>query len=566
MNTKSRFSFLMNAKSKTTAIHFILIIILGLAVYANSLRGEFIWDDCFLVKDNAHIKSWTGITKLFTEDVAAGANRNWNSFRPLQMLTYAFDYSIWGLNPAGYHLTSILLHILAALAIYWLIALIFDDRLLSFLTGILFVVHPVHVEAVAYISGRADSLSLLFMLLAFIFYLKALRFRSTGLTVLLLLTYILALLSRENSLILPVLILLYHCAFEKKLPVKQFLPLLSIALVYVLLRTTLLRPLLANIIYSTTLSQRLPGFFAAFITYLRLLLVPVSLHMEYGNGLFSFSDPRVIAGIFLFSSLLIFALAKRKSDRLTFFSLSWFMAALLPVSNLYPINAYLAEHWLYLPSIGFFLIPAKALSRLYRLANFKSAAIVFAVGLLAFYSYLTVKQNDYWKNPIGFYEKTLQYVPDSKRALNSLGMAYRDAYRQQEAIALFKRAIEIDPYFPDAYNNLGTIYRDLGRKQEAIILFEKAMELKPDSAELHYNLGIALHETGRDEEAIAAYQEAIKLAPDFPEAYNNLGAAYEELGRKDEAVVLYKKAIELNPEFMDAKYNLARICGESGGF
>ena len=155
----------------------LIIVILGSLVYANSLGGEFIWDDLSFIRDNAFLKDWSNVPHIFTEtattsmDVGGGSVR-YNLYRPLQWLTFMADYSVWKLNPLGYHLTNIFLHISAALILFWFIALLFRSRMLSFLTALFFVIHPVHTEAVAYISGRADPLGLIFMLSSFGFYIK----------------------------------------------------------------------------------------------------------------------------------------------------------------------------------------------------------------------------------------------------------------------------------------------------------------------------------------------------------------------------------------------------------
>ena len=156
----------MNPDQRYTLINICLIIVLGFAVYANSLSGQFIWDDEFLVLKNPHIRSWTHLPKLFTGGLAAG--RYWNLYRPVQMFTYMADFFFWGLNPKGYHLTNTVLHVLTALLLYAVINLLFQDRLLSFLTVAFFTSHPIHTEAVSYISGRADSLAAVFMLAAFL--------------------------------------------------------------------------------------------------------------------------------------------------------------------------------------------------------------------------------------------------------------------------------------------------------------------------------------------------------------------------------------------------------------
>ena len=157
---------------KKISISIVLIVLIGLAVYSNSLKGQFLWDDEGLIQYNPHIKNWGYLSKIFISNLRAGAGDSTNFYRPVQVFTYLIDYSLWKLNVIGYHMTNVLLHILVALSIYWLIQILFGDRILSLLTALFFVVHPIHTEAITYISGRADPLAALFILLCFIFYKK----------------------------------------------------------------------------------------------------------------------------------------------------------------------------------------------------------------------------------------------------------------------------------------------------------------------------------------------------------------------------------------------------------
>ncbi len=548
-----------------------LIIIMGFAVYSNSFNSNFFWDDGLLIKNNEYIRSWTNLAHLFTKDIGSGGGtgKTYTSYRPLQMVTYMVDYSLWTLNPKGYHLTNILLHISAALGVYWLINMIFRENWLSLLTGLLFVVHPIHTEAVTYISGRADPLALLFMLLCFIFYIKSYGSKGMGAPILMLLSYAFALLSRENSLILPVLLLLYHYSFKKKVRIEKFLPVAGLAAVYIVLRATVLKALLAaDVAHTTTLFQRLPGFFVAVATYSKLLFLPFDLHMEYGLKLFPWGNFKAILGIIIVCAVLIYVFRRKNNDQLVFFSILWFFITLLPVSNLYPINAYMAEHWLYLPSIGFFLIMAKAISIGATLPRrqaggcpplLKILTIIFTVGLFAFYSYLTIKQNTYWQDPIHFYERTLKYAPDSSRAYNNLGANYNAVNQKEKAVTAYQRAIDITPKNTDAYYNLGNIYSDLGKKEEAMAAYKKVIKIKPDYAQAHNNLGNIYADMNKKEEAVASYKKAITIKADFVDAYNNLGNTYTSMNRKEEAEALLKKAIKLKPDYAVAYSNLAII-------
>ncbi|KPK42722.1 MAG: hypothetical protein AMJ78_01455 [Omnitrophica WOR_2 bacterium SM23_29] len=544
----------------------LLIISLGLIVYSNSLSGELLWDDLLLVKDNIYIRSWTKLGKVFTEDIGAGAATKYNFYRPLQMTTYMIDYSLWGLNVAGYHLTNTLLHILVALSIYWLITVLYDNKLLSFLTATLFVIHPIHTEAVAYISGRADCLATLFILLCLILYIEQHKLKSIGLYLVMLLSYILALLSKEYSLILFALLLLYCYSFEKRLRRREVLPILGISFIYILVRTAALKILPSYTPHNTTLFQRMPGFFVAITDYLRLLISPSNLHVGYGERIFNFGEPKAIFGIVILFLLSFFVFRKRRSNKLVFFSTAWFFITLLPVSNLYPVNAYMAEHWLYLPSIGFFLILADKLCLIYRVKRFRIFTALFIISLLAFYSYLTIRQNGYWKEPIAFYNRTVKYIPDDRRIYDNLGNAYENIGRYEEAIASFNKALEINPNYAGTYYNLGNVYKALGNIEEAVASYKKALQINPKFAEAYNNLGNVYANIGKKEEAIALYNKALEINPDYAGAYYNLGITYQAIGNYEKAMTLYKKALQINPKFAEAYYALGNLCSTIGKY
>ncbi len=547
----------MNKKSLSASL--LLIIILGLAVYSNSLKGDFLWDDEGLIKANRFIRSGLYIADIFSNAIGAGnINRGFDaershSYRPIQILTYLFDHSVWKLNPLGYHLTNIILHILVALCVYWLVITLFGDNLVALLTGILFAIHPIHTGAVAYISGRADPLAALFTLLSLICYIK-LHVRKNGLIYIsMLLSYILALFSRESSIMLPFLILLYHLCFKVKLKMKYFIPILSLAACYILLRVVILRSLLPDPLTLLKTWERIPGFFAAIANYVRLLFLPFSLHMEYGDRIFFPADPQAIVGLVISSVLLAYAFKARDRARLISFSIFWFFISLLPSSNIYPIMAYMAEHWLYLPSIGFFIIASYALSRIYRM-RMKNAAVIFIALPIIFYASLTVRQNIYWRGPIVFYERTLRYAPESPKLYFNLANRYRDMGEYDKAIELYSKVLGIKADAADVYVNRGSLYSSLGEYEKGIRDFKEAIEINPDFFAAIYNLGLSYYKINNYKESEAALSRLIELDPKYAAAYYNLAVVYHKNGDYESAIKNCDKAIELgykaNPEFL----------------
>jgi tetratricopeptide (TPR) repeat protein len=529
---------------KIIIVQIILLVVLGFLLYANTLPGKFLWDDYGLVRDNAQIKSLSGVKKILVTNIGAGSGVASNFYRPLQIFTYALDYSLWKLNPAGYHLTSILFHIAVALALYWLVSVVFKDYQLSFLASSLFIIHPLHTETVAYISARADIIAALFFLLTFIFYIKHLHSGSNKPLICALLFYPLALLAKESSLIFPLLALFYHYVFRVKIRPRASLFFLFEIAAYFLLRLAVLKSPLLILSGSEPFYHRLPGFFLALGEYARLIILPFNLHMEYGLKLFKFSHPGVIPGAFILSAAL-FCMFKKWKNKVWPFAIGWFLIMLLPVANLYPINAYMAEHWIYLPSAGIFIAGSYAILSLHRLKYLRIFAKILIILLIFYYTCLTTQQNNYWRSPFILLGKTLEYAPDSPRANNELGNEYALLGDSQKAESYYRKAIITDPRYKEAYVGLGNLYCRIDKPDQALALYQKAAGFLPGSAELYVGLGNALLKLKRGEEAIVAYKKAIALQPDAAYIYHNIAVAYFSLKKYGQAAEYFDQAGKL---------------------
>ncbi|MFH1199047.1 MAG: tetratricopeptide repeat protein [Candidatus Omnitrophota bacterium] len=541
----------------------LLIIIAGFGVYANSLKGEFIWDDYFCVKYNAHIKDWPHLTDIFTETISGGfteAAAAASFYRPLQMVTYAIDYLFWGLNEFGYHLTNIILHILAGLCFYWLVVKIFKNYYLALLASLFYIVHPVHVEAVASIAGRADSLSAIFILLGAILYIKAGDHFNIFYYVSTLFCFISAIFSKESAIIFPLVLLLYHYVFKKKVSKKLFLPIIGIALSYILFRLFLLSFYLPQIRGIGVIFQRIPVFFAAITNYARILFIPLDLRVNYGSPPFRFIDMQVLIGMFISVSVLFLAFKNKNHDRILLFSVCWFFIFLLPVSNILPINdSFMKEHWLYLPSFGFFLILARGMLLLHQTKKAKILAVFLSAGVFIFYSICTIKQNGYWREPITFMERSIRYLPNYAVFYNELGYEYKNKGRFEQAVRNYKKALEADPNLIGVYYNLGDLYKERSQYKGAIAAYQQALERNPDDISIYYVIVNLYSKVGEAQKAAdyrkLAQQQQVKLV----QKYYNMGNDYKGRGENKKAIVSYEKALGLNPDNILACNELAGV-------
>ncbi|MFA5355848.1 MAG: tetratricopeptide repeat protein [Candidatus Omnitrophota bacterium] len=530
------------------------IIILGLAAYANSLQGGFVWDDYGLVVQDSYIKSWSNIGKVFTESFGSGGGAVSNFYRPLQALIHMIDYSLFGLNPWGYRLTSITAHILAALAAYWFISILSGSSIIAFIAGLLFLLHPIQTESVCFISGVSDPLSLLFILLSLRFYISnnaKTYFLSPAF-------FILALLSKENAVMLPLLVLALHYAFSRRMEKKKALPIFFIVSVYILFRVRVSEDFISSVIIQGSTLERIPGFFIATAEYSRLLIFPYGLHLDYGNRLFSFSDPRAISGAVILSALVLIVLLAGKKKPLVSFSLLWFMIMLIPVSNIYPVNeSFMMEHWLYAPSLGLFLLFASLLCRPCGRKYTTFSLRVFLALIIAAYIFLTFRQSRYWENQEVLYKRGISYSPDSYILHNQLGLEYFNSGDNEKAEVSFKESIRVNPAASGAYINLANVYRVTGREGEAKLLYAKAARIKALSAGRYYEQAHKYKEEARYAKAVILYKKALLEDPRDIVVYEELGTTYVLMGRSREAIPLFIKALEISPDSGVLHNNLA---------
>lgn len=473
---------------------YVIIILLGIIVYANTFPNEFLWDDEHFIIKNRYIKDIRYLPNIFKEDMGAGAYLRNNFYRPLQLIMYMIVFKFFKLNPVGYHLLNLVLHIFNALLLYMVITKLFNTKI-AFLTTTLFIVHPIHTEAVTYMSGTADPLSVFFCLVSLILYLKRKLYLSV-------IFFTLGLLSKETVIIFPFLVMITDMYRHKK-NFMRILPFFVVSFVYFLMRLTILN--FVNIlnfynednIYTTHISYRLFTFLKALLVYYRLLLIPLGLHMERTLPIsVSLFEPLVFFSFLVLIALIVLCLDSFKKERVVFFSVSWFFISLLPMSGIIPVNAILLEHWLYLPSIGFFVIVAFFLTK----ANNRLLYTLFIIIIIIF-SIITILRNRDWRDPITFYTKTLKYAPHSARVHNNLAMAYADKGLYEQAIKEYLLAIKISDNYAETHHNLANLYLELGQIEEAIKEYKRAIELNNNFVYAHQALANLYYHLGNYSEA-----------------------------------------------------------------
>src|SRR3989338_4339066 len=266
--------------TKTT--HILFIALITVIVFSNSLKNDFAWDDQFLIKDNPHIKNWRYLPRMFMGQLYEGDGLGSNFYRPLQLVSLAVDYRVWGLNPFGYHLTSLLLHIFNSALVYLVVYAVAMSPGIAFFTALFFSVAPAISGITFYTPARSDLLMALFVFLSLLSFLKYRRDNRKPYYLASILFFILSLLSKEAAIMLPLLLLLIRPRF------KYLAPYLAISAIYIGLRLTLLNfskginPIIDySFPASVPLWSRVLTDFKIILMYLRILVFPAGLHMEW---------------------------------------------------------------------------------------------------------------------------------------------------------------------------------------------------------------------------------------------------------------------------------------------
>jgi Flp pilus assembly protein TadD len=477
----------------------LLLALIGVLTRLPALQGERIWDDHYLAHDNPFIKSPILILEafrhyLFLDSFSA-------HYRPVQNISYMADYFFWNTNEFGFHLTNVLLHAGSGVLLYILLRQLFASLLLqvqprlrwisnaAFLIALLWTVHPVHSAAIDYISGRADSLAFLFASSGWLLFLRAKRTaHAIGRCSLYFLAFfsgLLALCSREIALVWVGLFLGHVLFVEKAAPVRvrawTILCCAALIAAYFGLRqlpgSRPVGPSTDN--WSAPIRASLMA--RALGDYGRLMIFPANLHMErtiFDPG--AYRDDKgwrdqigleylSVLGLFALG-ILVLGIAKRgHGQRMRVFGVIWFLAGYLPVSNIFQLNATVAEHWLYLPSVGLLIFVAGCAVELrQRHWKFATALALLASACLGIRSYL--RSTD-WVNPERFFRRTLAAGGTSARTGLNLGQIYANRGDYTEAEKIFRKVLDVTPDYPIAQNNLASVLAHQGKNKEAEALF-----------------------------------------------------------------------------------------------
>ena len=502
-----------------------LLVLVGF-IYFGTYDNALFWDDEDWIVNNSRIHeiSSENIKFLATHSTLAGIGLIGNYYRPVLFFSFAINYLISDIQPFSYHLVNNLLHALNAIFIFLLLDRLFRNRAVAVIVAILFAIHPLNTEAVAYIAGRGDPLHYFFMLASILLFLSNRHVLSLAMLPL-------ALLSHEKAIILPFLILLVGRNIKKSLPY------FAITLVYGILRLTVLD--FGNTldfyetsnVYSESFFVRMFTFLPVVAKYIGLLVVPVGLHMERSVTVYTSLFQWPVWGIaIVLVGLLYWTYRSWRTDKSTvwLFGLGWFFIALGPVSGITPINAAMYEHWLYVPMLGPLTIVTWYGVKLFSflMERFRILAVLVGVIVVVYgiaMGIQTVRRNALWGDALAFYEDVLRYEPESVRMLNNIGNIYSDKRGDDvQAEKYYLRAIAVGDVFAQPHYNLGTILEKRGDIYGALTEYEAAIKVDPRFTFAYQKLITILASQGKLSQALEYAKILVQLTPDDPQAQSAL--------------------------------------------
>ena len=545
------------------SVLLIIVLIVTFIAFLPSLSNQFIntWDDNTYVTDNSQITqlNWENIKGFFT-------TQNEGTYVPIPLLSWAVEYKLFGLNPFPYHLNNLLLHLLCTLLVFYFLFLLRLPLVYAALGALLFGIHPMRVESVAWVTERKDLLFSMFYLGSMITYIKYIisKNKKPMFFFLTLFLFVLSLFSKIQAVALPLSLFLLDYFLDRPFKLKllwEKIPFFLLSLIFGLTGYLILQHTgNVDIHDKLTLFERIIIGLYSLSAYIVKLIVPLNLSIFYPYPIaFGESLPvwYYLNLILLFGIALLVFLTTYKTKSIVFGFLFFLFNVVFLLQFVRAGYAYQADRFTYVPYIGLFFLAAWSAQKF---ANRNKSSQMVVAGLVLivttfFFSNTYARCKD-WKNGMTLWNDVIEKFPRKiPTAYYSRGIEYGDLGQWDKAIDDYSTAIEIDPKFSDAYSSRGIEYGDLGQWDKAIDDYNRSIEIDPKIPMTYSDCGIAYGNLGQWNKAIANYNKAIEIDPKFAQAYSNRGIALSNLGQFNEAISDFSKAIEINPKYVEAYSN-----------
>jgi tetratricopeptide (TPR) repeat protein len=544
--------------------------------YVPTLGFQFVYDDEPQIIQNPAIHAWHYWPHYFTSHAWAELvpNVRGNYYRPLFLLWFRLNHAMFGLDPKGWHLTTVICHVIATYLVFTLVGRLTADRLVAFSAATLFGLHPVHIESVAWVSGVTDPLMAIFLIGSFLAYLRFRQGNRWGWMGLALTLFGLGLLEKETTVVLGPLVFVYAWLYaEQRAWVSRFasalkhsLPFLALTVMYLALRAHVLRGLSHTVTPLAWSSIALTEPSIVWL-YFRHLLLPVGLSGLYGLPYVNKPESAAFVGPAALLLALILAVAwgirLLEDARLALFACCWIALPILPVLWLraYAEGDIAHDRYLYIPSFGFVLLVSLCLAGIanywratrttLQLGGLAALALAYAIG--------TVTQQTYWASDLLLYERAYRIAPQDNLICNDLGTALMDAGHPSGAIALYSQVLAREPGYWLSNYNLGYTYYKIGKLRDAEAFLRRAISINAMDSDQYIYLGLSVWRQGRADEAVQYIQHAIEIRPSAPGYHFVLGVIRQDQNNLAAAESEFALELKYYPESDAARQRLTAI-------
>lgn len=526
----------------------VLIGLLAILPYLNSLGGDFTFDDLGIIRDDPLVTGASAsVSRLFT----TAFNPGW-LYRPLTMLTYLLNVRL-GHSVVGYHAVNVALHALVAIATFYLARILLESTAAAALSAILFAVHPIHTEAVSSIVGRAELLAALFVLGSLFALVRATQHTGRPHIIWLAVsagTVAVGCLAKESAFIaIPLCAIVYlwlQPPPQWKHGVALVAPYAAVVIGYLGLRflvvgslTLPTKPdLLDNPLAHVPLLPRLETALVVAWHYLALLTVPIRLSADYSYNqipvVASVLDPRFVGALTLFAGLIIgLAMSRRRAPVLTLAAAFFAVPLLLTANVLFPIGTIQAERLLYLPSLGWCLACAWLIT--HAPERQRRRCLTLATFIVVAFAARTWVRNRDWRSNFALFSATVQTSPRSAKAHHNLAVAYEQQGDVDNAMLHFREALAIYPPYEWAAFGIGKMYEEKGLDNGALEWYATATKLNNTLVRAHLNSGAIYYKRGELAAAERAFHAGLELQPDDPRLLIGLALVRLAQGNRTEA-------------------------------
>lgn len=526
---------------------FLSIIILsaGILIYAKSSSFDFVYcdDNIYVIDNYAFNSDPANVFASFTQTLGV------TFYRPFLTISFILDAQIGELDPKVYHITNLMLHLMASLLLFFILLKLGFSEILSFLLSLFFSVHPILTPAVSWIPGRNDSLLSVFVLVSLLSFVHYLESRKTGSLVLHVFFFAMSLFTKETAVLFPVLCVLFIRFYRKeRLFIKANSALMSGWIAASSLWWILRSSAVADIVNPDTIGLKaLFQNYPTFAAILGKIFVPVKMGV-----LASFESFSILCGVFSLIMLVTLLIFLKKIDKgKAWFGLVWFFLFLLPavlvrIANVDDFFDY-AEHRAYLPLVGIILLLAELL-RSKKIKFRKPVPLAIVLVIIGGFAARSFLYADHFKNRRAYWSHQVKTFPQKSKGYYNLGKVNFLDDRLEEAESLYKEGIRLNPQNPGLHLDLAAVYLSQQKFQAAEQSANKALSIEPNNAIALYYLGKSFLERNLWGKAVPSLERACVGGQVFPYWFLDLGKAYAHGQQLEKALKAFKKAISLNPK------------------